>query len=93
MRSDRIGRGMLVIVDWLDAVADHEWQEAGEAKPERVRSVGIIVATGRDGTLKLAADYGPRKYKDDVNRVITIPGGMVKRVRAVRLGDCKELHR
>lgn len=88
----RLQRGTLVVVDWLDAVADHGWDDASRAKAERVRSVGVLCAVGRDGTLSLAADFDPsEKHKGDTNRRIVIPGGMVKRVRRVRLAQCEVL--
>lgn len=91
-RTLKIRKGALVIVDWLDATA-HEagWNGPPENRGEPTRSTGIVVAVSSQA-LTLAADWGPsEKHKGDVNRAFTIPVGMVKRVREVRLAECRRI--
>lgn len=87
-----IRRGSLVIVDWLDAHTPSPGWDAPKRKdfkPERVRSVGFVVNADAKA-LTLCGDGAPKRpHKDSVNRPITIPLGMITRVREVRLSECR----
>ena len=87
----KLRRGSLVIVDWLDTHTDAGWQAPDEldVKPAPVRSVGFVVAATAEA-LVLAGDGAPKNpHKDEVNRRITIPAGMVKCVRSVCISKCE----
>lgn len=86
MRGDKPARGRLVVVDWLDATAHPAgWDGAPVNKAEATRSVGIVLAVSKDA-ITLAGDWSPKeKHKGDVNRAFTIPLGMVRRIRSVKL--------
>lgn len=88
MKLHRPARGRIVVVDWIDATAHPAgWDGIGavENRGERARSVGIVVAVN-EKAITLAADWSPsEKHKGDVNRAFTIPLGMVRRIRAVKL--------
>jgi len=85
----KLRRGDLVVVDWLDAAAHAPgWEDAPENVAEKCHSVGIVTAVSASA-ITLAADYGPKKHREHVNRAFTIPVGMVTRVRRVNLARCE----
>jgi hypothetical protein len=90
MKRARVGQ--LVIIDWLDAATHLDgWNDAPDNRPESARSVGIITGLSSKA-VTLAADYGPReKHRGHVNRVITIPRGMVKAIRVIGMRDLARL--
>lgn len=87
-----IRKGSLVVVDWLDTHTPHTgWTPPAseDFKPAPVRSVGFVMNADRHA-ITLAGDGQPKDpHKAEVNRPITIPVGMVTRVRVVRLSRCE----
>lgn len=77
-------KGQLVIVDWLDAhTPDNGWDamDPDDFKASPVRSVGFVMNVDKHA-ISLAADGNPKRpHLDSVNRPITIPLGMITRIR------------
>lgn len=80
--------GTPVYVDWLDAhTPETGWSKIDKRdfKPEKVRSFGFLLNSD-DAAVTIAGDANPRRpLKDDVNRVITIPAGMVTKIGELQL--------
>ena len=88
----KVRRGAVVIVDWLDAVTEAAgWGPHDKGGPSKVRSVGFLMSWDK-AAIVLAGDGAPKDpHKDEVNRTITIPLGMVQRVREVRLSETRRI--
>lgn len=84
--------GQLVVIDWLDAVAHAAgWDDAPKNRAELTRSVGLVTAATSDA-ITVAGDWGPKEgARGHVNRAFTIPWGMVRHVRQVRVSECRRL--
>lgn len=81
-----IKQGTLVQVDWHDAEATGEWTAIKDVEQtvSLVHSVGYVLFDKVD-LLVLAGDVGD-KYEPEqtVNRCITIPRGMIYKVRRIK---------
>jgi hypothetical protein len=89
----KLRRGRLYVIDWDDAVAGETgWNPAKNLKADRARSVGWCVGV-TENEVTLVADGSATKkiHKDHVNRPMTIPVGMIRRVREVRLSECRRV--
>lgn len=76
----------LVLIDWDDAVTDSLWHEVGKPKPSRVKSIGWVVYHDKH-SITVTADGSRRRkvHKAHVNRTMTIPIGMVKKIWVIEL--------
>lgn len=85
-QGSEIELGTPVMLDWLDAhTPEAGWTKIDKDlfRPEKVRSFGFLL--NRDGTaVTIAGDANAKKpLKDDVNRVLTVPIGMVVLIQPV----------
>jgi hypothetical protein len=83
--------GQLVLVEWRDAHADSGWAALGDVKtkPDIVMSVGWVIHHD-DKAITVCADRGRKhrrqfKKTGDVNRTLTIPAGMIRKVWEIHI--------